>query len=262
MIGILGYGWLGKALTEKLLNEGYSVNASKTNWSKESDEYRTHFKPFKLLLTEHGIEGELAFFAGVPQLLILLPPKQKLTGFNLLTLLNSLYEFLPQTPIERIIFTSSTSVYGNQTGIINEDSPLRSDTKNAKLLVQCEKFIEQQTLPHFILRLGGLIGSDRHPIMQLQEKIIKNPAGYINFIHQSDAVNILFKAILRKEINGVYNAVCPTHPNRKDYYIAMAKRKGLPQPKFENDSPIKRRIISKKICQVLNYDFKVNNLLI
>ena len=75
MIGILGYGWLGKALTEKLLNEGYSVNASKTNWSKESDEYRTHFKPFKLLLTERGIEGELTFFEGITQLLILLPPR-------------------------------------------------------------------------------------------------------------------------------------------------------------------------------------------
>ena len=179
-----------------------------------------------------------------------------------MALLNSLYQFLPKTAIERIIFTSSTSVYGNQTGIISEDSPLHSDTNNAKLLVQCEKFIQQHPLPNFILRLGGLIGSNRHPIMQLQEKIIKNPAGYINFIHQTDAVNILFKVILKKEINGIYNAVCPNHPNRKDYYIAMAKRKGLPIPKFENDSPIKRKIISKKICQVLNYEFKVNNLLI
>ena len=67
---------------------------------------------------------------------------------------------------------------------------------------------------------------------------------------------------MKKEINGIYNAVCPNHPNRKDYYIAMAKSKGLPVPKFENDSPIKKKIISKKICQVLNYEFKVNNLLI
>ena len=140
--------------------------------------------------------------------------------------------------------------------------PPKPETKNGKTLLQCEQFIEKQNLPYLIFRLGGLIGFDRHPIYQLQNKIIPNPDGYINFIHQTDAVNVLLRALENYTLRGVYNTVSPYHPKRRDYYTALCKTKGLPMPQFTDEPAIERIIASEKLEREFNYSFMVNNLLI
>lgn len=259
-IGILGYGWLGSALARVMQQTDFMVKASKTKWPKEGSE--NNVEPYTLQLTEENIEGDLSFFHDLDQLLVFLPPSQKKTGFSLLAVLEVLYEHITQTDVKRVIFTSSTSVYGSQSGKLTENTPPKPETKNGKTLLQCEQFIEKQNLPYLIFRLGGLIGFDRHPIYQLQNKIIPNPDGYINFIHQTDAVNVLLRALENYTLRGVYNTVSPYHPKRRDYYTALCKTKGLPMPQFTDEPAIERIIASEKLEREFNYSFMVNNLLI
>lgn len=259
-VGILGYGWLGSALGEVLQKRDFVVKASKTKWTNCNT--ANGVVQYTLRLTEKNIEGDLSFFDNVDQLLVFLPPSQKKTGYSLLAVLAVLYKHLGQTAVKRVIFTSSTSVYGSQTGELKEDSPLKPQTKNGKTLLQCEHFIKEQNLPYLIFRLGGLIGFDRHPIHQLQNKIISNPEGYINFIHQIDVVSVLLIALENLTIKGVYNIVSPHHPKRRDYYTSLSKIKGLSTPQFANEAPLQRIIASKKLEKDFSYTFKVNNLLI
>ena len=100
-------------------------------------------------------------------------------------------------------------------------------------------------------------------IFILHKKVIPNPEGVVNFIHQIDAVNGIFKLLTASEVEGVFNLVSPHHPKRKDYYLEMAKKYSLPAPKFnEQDSILYRLIEAKKIEEITDFNYQVDNLLI
>ncbi len=259
-VGILGFGWLGRAAAHALLKKNINVKASKTKWPKGSE--GVGVEPFALSITEKTIVGDLTFFDALDQLLIFIPPSQNNTGFSLLSILKVLFKHIAQTDIKRVIFTSSTSVYGPQNGVITEKTQVAPHTKNAKVLVQCEQFIQKQNVPSLIFRLGGLVGPDRNPINQLQHKKISNPEGAINFIDQADAVQVLIKALENETPTGIYNAVCPHHPKRRAYYTLQAIKRGLPTPQFAEEPALERIISSEKLQHDFNYVFEVNNLLI
>ena len=118
------------------------------------------------------------------------------------------------------------------------------------------------TKASIIVRLGGLIGKDRHPIFKLQNRNIGNPGGRINFIHQKDAVSGICNLIVNPKLRGIYNLVSPHHPNREKYYEFMAKKLGLPSPKFTSEPAIIRIIQARKIEDDTPFKYTVNNLLI
>jgi NAD dependent epimerase/dehydratase family enzyme len=70
-----------------------------------------------------------------------------------------------------------------------------------------------------VVRFGGLIGEDRHPVKFLSgRKNVEQPDSPVNLIHQNDCIGILL-TLIEKEIYGeVFNAVAPSHPTRKTYY--------------------------------------------
>ena len=111
-----------------------------------------------------------------------------------------------------------------------------------------------------ILRFGGLIGEDRHPVKFLAGKEnLENPDAPINLIHQKDCIGIIFEIINQESWNEVFNAVAPFHLTRSVYYTQKAKEQNLILPKFNTEkSNIKKIISSKKIESVLNYSFKLN----
>ena len=118
------------------------------------------------------------------------------------------------------------------------------------------------TIPTVIIRLGGLVGEDRNPIYHLQNKVIKNPNGRINFIHRDDAVNGISTWVTNKKIIGLFNLVSPHHPTRKSYYNYVSKKYNLKDPKFENGEKVLRIINGDKITKVTKFNYSVDNLLI
>ena len=114
-----------------------------------------------------------------------------------------------------------------------------------------------------IVRLGGLIGEDRNPIFQFQEKPISNPKGVINFIHQKDAIEGIIHLLNHSALQGIYNLVSPHHPEREIYYKAMAKKYKLADPQFQVQDQIKKRWVNaSKIQKLTDFEYQVDNLLI
>ena len=168
------------------------------------------------------------------------------------------------TGIEKVIFTSSTSVYGNQAETITEESELLGTTEAARQIIAVEKkLLEHKQFESCILRLGGLVGPNRHPIFTLSgKKNIPNPLSPINFIHQQDAVSIILHIIENWQGNQAYNAVTPFHPTRIDYYSEMAKIAALEAPAFEKSGIVRGIVSANKVRKDLNFKFLVKNLLI
>lgn len=261
-LGILGCGWLGTKLASKLNSHKWNVKVSKTSTEGVVELRKRGIDSYLVDLSENSIKGDLEFFDNLDKLLISIPPKRDKID-NLSKKIDYLINFLKSKTNIKIVFLSSISVYGKRDGVFNEESILSPDTDSSSNLVMSEKIIQKSAIPSIIIRLGGLVGEDRNPIFNLNKKVITNPEGLINFIHQIDAVNGIFKLLSIKQAEGVYNLVCPHHPKRKDYYLKMAEKYSLSLPKFTEDDPtIIRLIEAKKIKTITGFNYQVNNLLV
>lgn len=263
-IGVLGCGWLGFPLAKSLNDIGYVVRGATRSIKQYECIKKSAVSPFLLEVKEEEISGELDFFKELNVLIVALPPGiRNNPNRNFVQLVNTLSDAVSSSRIKRLIFISSTSVYGNPNGEVTELFPTLPVTKTGKQLLDCEKLL--QSSPKFktlVLRFGGLIGAGRHPIHQISEKkSIPNSNGYINFIHLRDCINMIQTALSYPNATGVYNGVCPYHPTRKFYYTEMAKLTALPLPPFSVSALAPKKISSQKFKRDFNYEFLVENLL-
>ncbi len=264
-IGILGSGWLGLAFAEKAKKKGHQVWTTTTTKGKVDRLQNKGFHAQYLSFSETSMEGKIDFFNHIDTLIIMIPPSlRKNPQHNYAALFEQIIQKTESYKIKRVLFTSSTSVYGFQKGIITETTILLGDTPSALQIINVEQKLQiNKNFESIIVRLGGLIGPNRHPIFALAGKEnLSNPQSPINYIHQKDAVAILLKIVENWSGNQTYNAVTPFHPTRKEYYTQMAKIAHLSPPKFEDKGTIRGTICSKKIVSELNCQFKVKNLLI
>jgi nucleoside-diphosphate-sugar epimerase len=261
-LGILGCGWLGVPLGLHLKTLGYDISGSRRSKGGVSDLNDKGINGYKVTLAENQSSGIKSFIEKLETLIISIPPGRKSNDDDYTTKIQNLLSNVDSTDIKRIIFLSSISVYGPVGGEYDELSPINPVTSASKAVYNCERLITSSTIPSIIIRLGGLIGEDRNPIFKLQNRKIRNPKGRINFIHQHDAVNGIAKLVINKQLKGVFNLVSPHHPIRKEYYINIAQRFGLPTPRFKSDPAIIRIINASKIVGLTSFRYNVDNLLI
>lgn len=264
-IGIMGGGWLGLAVAEKAMERNHSIKVSTTHKEKSTLLKKKGFDAAVVEVSEFDINGENDFFNDVKLLIISIPPGlRKNPDRNYIAVIKQIINKIELTGIEKVIFTSSTSVYGNQAEIITEESELLGTTEAARQIIAVEKkLLEHKQFESCILRLGGLVGPNRHPIFTLSgKKNIPNPLSPINFIHQQDAVSIILHIIENWQGNQAYNAVTPFHPTRINYYSEMAKIAALEAPAFEKSGIVRGIVSANKVIKDLNFKFLVKNLLI
>lgn len=273
-ISILGCGWLGLPLAKKLIKKGNLVKGSTTSENKLSILKDAGINPFLVILSE--VEGILKngdssknitdFLAESEILIIDIPPKLRTVSSDsnkaFVQKIEKLIPFIEKSSISKVIFVSSTSVYGDENEFITEETTLNPDTESGKQLVLAEAILQKnQNFETTILRFGGLIGENRHPVKFLAGKEnLENPDAPINLIHQNDCIAIIEEIINQSKWNEVFNAAAPFHPTREDYYTQKAKEQNLILPKFSSEkSNIKKVILSEKIETILNYQFKLEN---
>lgn len=267
-ISILGCGWLGLPLAKKLIEKGNSVNGSTTSENKLSVFKEFGINPFLVTLESEGVSESITDFLAKSEILIIdIPPK--LRGNNtdpekkvFAAKIENLIPFIEQSTVKKVLFVSSTSVYGNENGIVTEETTPNPDTESGKQLLLAEALLQNN--PHFettIIRFGGLIGEDRHPVKTLSGKEnLENPDAPVNLIHQKDCIGLIYEIIHQSKWGDVFNAVAPFHSTREVYYTEKATALNLPLPKFSAvESGIKKIISGEKIENSLHYQFDLKN---
>lgn len=264
-ISILGCGWLGFPLAKSLVEKGFSVNGSTTSENKLSVLSTAGIHPYLISVTENEIVGDFNAFLENSEILIIdIPPKLR-GGLSesFVSKIKNLIPFIEKSVLKKVIFVSSTSVYADSNSEITENTQPQPETESGKQLLEAERLLlSNSNFQTTVVRFGGLIGEDRHPIYFLAgRKNIENPDAPINFIHQKDCIGII-EAIISKGIYAeIFNAVTPFHPTRKDYYTQKAMELKLPLPEFETSKPsVGKLILCEKIESFLGYQFKENQL--
>jgi nucleoside-diphosphate-sugar epimerase len=272
-ISILGCGWLGLPLATSLLTKGYNINGSASSAASLEPLKNGKINPFQIRLEEKEIIGNVTEFLNKTEVLIIAIPT-RLRKENLfseeMTFVNrikTLVPYIEKSGVQKVLFISSTSVYGDSAisptlQEITEEIKPNPDTESGKQLAITETLL--QSNPHFkttVIRFGGLLGDDRHPIKFLAGRTnIENPDGPVNLIQRADCIGIIEKILNQVEYKNwgeTFNAVATQHPTRKEYYQKKARQFNLPLPTFAEDSESKGKIISsKKVESILGYSFQ------
>lgn len=235
-IGVLGCGWLGTPLATNLISKGYSVKGSTTKTSKFQELEDLGILPYEIKITQNSVEGDITgFLKDVKTVIINIPPG--LRGSNNESFVKKiavLTQHLEKSQIKNLLFVSSTSVYGNTNGEITEETTPNPVSESGKQLWQAEKLLQSNTnFKTTIVRFGGLIGPDRHPVNHLAGKTdLKNGDGLVNLIHLDDCILMIATILEKAYWNLIFNGVFPSHPTKKAYYTQEALKRGLVPPKF------------------------------
>lgn len=271
-ISILGCGWLGLPLAKSLLSKGYEVKGSTTSESKLEVLKNAGILPFQIQLEEHQIIGKIEEFLKDPDVLIIdIPPglRKEISSSQEMTFVNkikTLIAIIEKSEIQKVIFVSSTSFYGDSFPIveITEETKPNPDTESGKQLVIAETLLQSNSyFKTTVIRFGGLLGDDRHPVKFLAGRTnVENPDAPVNMIQREDCIGIIEKSLdfaqdNKWEWNQTFNAVAPQHPTRKEYYHKKAQILNLPLPIFAENLESKGKIISsKKVETILDYSFQ------
>ena len=293
-ITIIGAGWLGSALALNIAKAGADVMATKRqviDHQRLIANHRICYYPFQIQdMTNLNLKNlsleQKAYFTELfndRTVIFTLPPsafqQQKaksasqknrlkskaLTQEQFKEIDNSIQSFLSvalEFGAQRLFYTSSTSVYGNSSGIINEALPALPQTESAQLCQLIENAFIESPIPATILRLAGLIGPNRHPVYYLSGRDhIASPYQLVNLVHQTDVITAISALIARNTPiqDEIYNIVSPCHPTRICYYEAVARRLQLPLPQFADTMPELKKIIDGSLITE-NGDFSYQQL--
>lgn len=256
----MGCGWLGLPLAISLLKDGYAISGSTTSEKKIIPLKKEKINPFLISLSEEKIEGDMSnFLRNAKTLIINIPPKLKGdSGENYIKKMQLLHQAVKKSKIQKIIFISSTSVYGTVTGEITEATIPQPSTASGKQLLVTENIFKNDCdFRTTIIRFGGLIGPNRHPITMLSgRQNLTNGNSPINLIHLNDCIRIITAILKHSWWNEIINGVHPEHPSKQNYYTLEAHKNNLQTPDYKEGNLQKGKIIrSNVLINVKNFKF-------
>ena len=253
---MLGCGWLGLPLAEHFVSRSYEVHGTTTSHGKKELLRAKGIHPYTIKVSEKEISGAIQkFLANIDTLIINVPPKLRgKNPENYVSKMMLLRSEMLKSQVKNVIFISSTSVYGITEGEITEATPPKPTTESGHQLLACEKlFLQDENLSCTIIRFGGLLGPDRHPVTMLSKRQnLANGEHPINLIHLEDCIHMIFTILEKGYWAQIFNGVYPFHPTKKEYYTAEAKSRGIPAPNYleSSNNGLGKTVISKKFLDL------------
>ncbi|AZQ43379.1 Rossmann-fold NAD(P)-binding domain-containing protein [Nonlabens ponticola] len=249
-IGILGCGWLGTPLATALIEKGHRVKGSTTRLEKLQELRDLGIDPYMVELKETTIDGGIdEFLQDLDALIVNIPPglrsnpESDYAGRLQLLVRNiNLFE-----QIKRLIFISTTSVFEDMVHLplYNENSTPNASSPKDRKIIAGEQVILMAFANTTIIRAGGLIGDERHPIKYLAgKKDLENPQAPVNLTEQSILIE---KVLLLLELNkklDYYHVITVDHLPREEYYTTVAIERGLDLPHFADEIGVGKKVVS------------------
>lgn len=185
----------------------------------------------------------------------------------------NLIAWLAGSPIKKFVYTSSTSVYGQNDGsVVTEESLVEPESATSKVLVETEKLLlaaaTERQFPAVVLRVAGIYGPARgHSFKQFlrgEARIEGDGARWLNMIHRDDLIGILIAALENGKPGEIYNAVDNEPVSQLNFFewLAAELQKPLP-PRVPADAEVWRkrgatnkRVSNAKLVAELNPPFK------
>lgn len=229
-ISVLGCGWLGLPLLRSLVDAGHHVKGS-----------ARHPEPLMAIKAAGGIPFQVDLPGEIPEnfiggtdsvLIITLPPGGRQLGAaateHYLACLQSIAHSGSRSS-PRVLFTSSTGVYGEAKGEVTEDTPPQPNTHSSRAVLAAEEWLQATFTDFTILRLAGLISEDRHPghFYGGRDRLIPNSEAPVNLVHRADVISAIHLLLKKPPSKKIFNVCAASHPSKGDFYKKAANSIGL-----------------------------------
>jgi len=240
-LGIIGCGWLGNHIAERL-SDRYEIYATTTSESKIEEFKSKGYFPTLVSFSDETSET-MQEWEVVHELdaIIISIPFSGIRGkqISMKTRQENVLQFLGNYK-DQLFLTSSTGVYPeSEKEYTEEDQPVDH--------VESESFITNTFPDANILRLAGLMGGQR----LLKNYNISNLDQLVNHIHYADICSVVEKMLDQQSKGKVYNLAAPVHPNKEEVINAQ---KDLP---YEGERTTAGRTISPaKLIEELDFEFQ------
>jgi nucleoside-diphosphate-sugar epimerase len=245
---IVGCGYLGRRVGARWVEQGHEVFATTRSPERANELRRAGLRPVVADVTR-------------PETLSALPPADTVlyaVGFDRSSGvsrhevyaegLRAVLDALDPDVTRRVIFISSTGVYGDPGGEwVYEDSPCHPESEGGQAFLAGEQILGRHPLGErsTILRMAGIYGPDRVPKaeeLRAGKPVAVAAGGSVNLIHVDDAAAAVLAAEARAEPPRVY-LISDGHPvERREFYTHLAEVLGCGQPRFVEPLPEQRRI--------------------
>jgi len=182
----------------------------------------------------------------------------------------NLIAWLADCPPKKFIYTSSTSVYGQNDGsVVTEKSPAEPDADTAKVLLETEKLLlaASPNFPAVILRVAGIYGPARghwfKQFLKNEARIEGDGARFLNMIHRDDLIGVIIAALKNGRPGEIYNAADDAPVSQLNFLKWLAAELKRPMPaSVSADAEVLRRrgvtnkrVSNAKLKAELKYEF-------
>ncbi|SNR53517.1 NAD-dependent epimerase/dehydratase family protein [Halorubrum vacuolatum] len=167
-----------------------------------------------------------------------------------------------EEPPDRIVYTSSTGVYGDHGGAwVDESTPIEPTTEKTRVLAEAERVAiegaEAAGIDGTVARFAGLYGPDRYRLQRYLDGPVT--AGYLNMVHRDDAAGAVRYLLEGDLARGEPVVVVDDEPADKHAFADwLADECGTERPAKQSKAeritagdlsePAKRRILTSKRC--------------
>jgi nucleoside-diphosphate-sugar epimerase len=141
--------------------------------------------------------------------------------------------------VGRLLYVSSTSVYGQDAGeAIDETSATFPTTEDGQIVLAAEETVRQACPGGMatVLRFSGIYGPGRLlrriEAVRGGEPINANPDGFLNLIHVDDGAAVISQLARRESIQSTYLVTDDRPVRRREYYSLLARLVGASEPVF------------------------------
>lgn len=261
-VAIVGLGWLGMPLAMSLAARGWQVTGSKTTLDGVEAARMSGIESYPLRLEPELVceADDLDALLDVDALVITLPARRSGPGEDFyLQAMQELVDSALAYRIPRIIFTSSTSVYGDAQGVVKENTPRNPVTASGRTLKELEDWLHN--LPGTsvdILRLAGLVGPGRHPGRFFAGKTAPDGQHGVNLVHLEDVVGAITLLLQAPKGGHIYNICAPAHPARNVFYPQMTRLLGMARRIFVTHRTTAKGRLSTVAGFVMSWDLNIN----
>ena len=185
----------------------------------------------------------------------------------------NLIAWLADSPVKKFIYTSSTSVYGQNDGsVVTEKSPVEPDAETSKVLVETEQFllaaVTERSFPAVVLRVAGIYGPGRghwfKAFLRGDARIEGDGERWLNMIHRDDLIGVIIAALRDAKAGEVFNAADCEPVSQRNFFGWLAAELKRPMPPtvpanaevWRQRGVTNKRVNNAKLRAELKYEFQ------
>ena len=164
----------------------------------------------------------------------------------------NLIDWFADSPPQKYLFTSSTSVYGQtDSSWVDENSPTEPSGETGQTLLEAESL--SLSIGGIVLRLSGIYGPERGHLYRLFLKgkavMTGNPDRWMNMIHRDDVIGCILAAMETADLGTVLNATDNEPVTQQNFFQWLADQLDRPLPPQNlGVTPHKRAQTNKRVA--------------